>query len=127
MKKKVLVIEDDLILQKALNVELLSAGFGVITSIDGKAGLDAIKIFKPDVILLNIIIPVLDGFEVLEIISKDKKKKMIPVIVLATSDDERDKKRCKKLGAVDYFVKIDTKIQDLIQRISEIVNKKRKS
>lgn len=80
-------------------------GFSVLIADNGAVGLESAKKAKPDIIMLDVILPQLDGFSVLEAIKKDAAMKKIPVIMLTNLGTDEDKKKGEKLGALDYLVK----------------------
>ncbi len=102
---KILIIEDDKFFQNFYLIKLQEKGFQVDIASDGEEGLDKIKNNKPDLILLDIILPKKDGFEVLSSIANDNNLKNIPVLVFSTLGQESDIEKAKKLGAKDYVNK----------------------
>lgn len=116
-KNKILVIEDEKFLKKIYQTKLTLEGFIPILASNGAEGLDAIKKEKPDLILLDLIMPVKTGFEVLEEIKKNKSFKSIPVIVVSNLGQEDDKKRVLELGAQEFIIKSDSTIQGIIEKI----------
>lgn len=120
-KAKIVIVEDDPILLKALNVELLGSGFEVLSVTDGEAALKLVKKAKPNLILLDIILPKLQGFEVLSKLKKEKTTKKIPVILLTNLGQDADKKKGLKLGAVDYCIKATTDLGELTKKIRKIL------
>lgn len=121
---KILVIEDDKFFQKFYNSKLTERGFQVDVAEDGEDGLEKICDFKPDVILLDIIMPKKDGFEVLQILQKNTQLKTIPVLVFSTLGQEEDVKRAMSLGAKDYVNKSFFDIDKLINKINSIMANK---
>lgn len=119
MNKKILVVEDDQILLKALNMELLSSGFDVYSAENGAEGLRVCEKVKPDLILLDLLMPKMNGFEFLEGLKKAKKK--IPVIVLSNLSQDEDKAKATKLGACDYFIKSSTNLSEITKKIQKIL------
>ena len=119
---KVAILEDETILAQALSVELLSEGYEVVSATDGKSGLSLIKKEKPDVVLLDIMMPEMDGFEVLEALKRIKNN--VKVIVLSNLGEDRDKERALELGAHDYYVKSSTDLSDLKPKIEKLLKKK---
>ncbi len=119
----VVVVEDEGILLKALNIELLNAGYTVVSASEGESALKLIKKHKPDLVLLDLIMPGVDGFEVLADLKSDKQVKEIPVIILTNLAQEEDKKKVMKLGAADYFVKSNADLEKITEKISKILNK----
>lgn len=102
---KILIIEDDRFLRELIVRKLKDQDFEVIEAIDGERGLQIIKEQSPDLILLDLILPGIDGFEVLEKIKDKPKLSSIPVVILSNLGQREDVERGMKLGAVDYLVK----------------------
>jgi CheY-like chemotaxis protein len=116
---KLLVIEDDAFLQKILVAKFGKEGFVTVTASDGQEGLDRMKKDPPDLVLLDLIMPVMDGFDVLYAIQTDPNLKKIPVIVLSNLAQDEDAKRAKDLGAVEFLVKGDLAINELVRKVKE--------
>ena len=117
MNKKILIIEDESTLNKSV-VDFLSAeNFQVLSALDGEAGLEMAKKEIPDLILLDIILPEKDGYEVLDELKKDEKTKNIPVILLTNLESQEDIVRAFEKGATTYLVKSDYKLQDVAKKI----------
>lgn len=114
---KVLIAEDDQFLANAYRVKLSKAGFKVLITADGEEAIKALAEFKPDVILLDLIMPNKDGFATLEEIKSSSQYKQIPVIVASNLGQKEDVDRVKKLGANDYVVKSNMKLDDLVTKI----------
>lgn len=104
-KNKILLIEDDPMLSSMYKTKLESDGFIIVVADNGVDGIKAAKEEKPDLIMLDVIMPQLDGFSVLEELKKDKATKSIPVVMLTNLGTDEDKEKGKRLGAIDYFVK----------------------
>ena len=102
---KILVIEDDLTILDLVRVHLASAGHEVVTAEDAALGLRAVIGETPDLIILDIFVPYLDGFELLETLRTDPATRPIPVIVLTGRSDGETYARARKLGAADFFTK----------------------
>ena len=102
---KILVIEDDLTFLDLVRVHLASAGHEVVTAEDAALGLRAIIGEVPDIIILDIFVPYLDGFELLEALRNDPATRPIPVIVLTGRGDDETYARARKLGVADFFTK----------------------
>lgn len=125
-KVKVLVIEDDFFLIKVFQTKLANEGFQVEIAADGVLAMEILTRFVPDLILLDLVMPRKDGFEVLEDLSKDKKLAAIPVIVLTNLGQDSDMERVKKYGVVDYLVKSDISIDDVVVKAKSALKKKKK-
>ncbi len=120
--KKILVIEDEATLQKALNEVLSKDGYEVVSSLDGLKGLELAQGENPDLILLDIILPKMDGFEVLKRIKEDDKTSQIPVIILTNLSDVNDIQKALDLGATTYLVKADFHIEDVLKKIEKVLD-----
>ena len=120
--KKILVIEDEATLQKALNEVLSEDGYKVVSSLDGLRGLELAKEENPDLILLDIILPKMDGFEVLKRIQEDDKISQIPVIILTNLSDVNDIQKALDLGATTYLVKADFHLEDVLKKIEKVLD-----
>jgi len=106
-KKKVLIIEDDSETLSMYSLALDKAGFEVIPGVDGKDGLEKAKSRRPDLILLDIILPGVSGFDVLEELKRDPNLHTTPVVMLTNLGHEADLRRAQELGADRYLVKAD--------------------
>ncbi len=114
---KVLIIEDDRFLSKIYASKLSKEGIEADFALDGEEGIEKAKAEKPKLILLDLIMPKMDGFAVLEAMAADAKLKAIPVIVLSNLGQDEDVERAKKLGAKDFLVKSDSSIQSVVEKI----------
>lgn len=117
--KKILFIEDDNILQRAISKVLEKEGFKVISAFDGVSGLKAAKEEKPDLILLDLILPKLDGFSVLKELKESPEVSKIPVLVLTNLEDLESLQRVVELGAKDYLVKSEYSLEEVLKKIKE--------
>lgn len=116
--KKILIVEDDVELQKIYENKLSTDGFEVLHAHVGQQGLNMAKFHKPDLIVLDIMLPGgMNGFEVLEQLKRDKGLKHIPVLVLTNLDTEAN--TAKSMGAVDYIVKTNASIDQVAERIKK--------
>jgi len=122
-QKSVLIVEDDRFLSSLIKARLHKDGIRGIQVFDGGEALESLKKEKPDIIILDLIMPKVPGFEVLESISLNPQLNRIPVVVLSNLAQESDVRRAKELGAVDYFVKVRVSIDDLITKIEGLLNK----
>ena len=122
---KILVVEDDEFLTKIYKMTLNQEGHSVTTTKDGYEGLKALKENKPDIILLDLLLPQKDGFEFLKEVKEDKKFKNIPVLILTNLGQESDVKKAKALGADDYIIKANVEIEDVIKKVNKYGKKKK--
>jgi len=116
---KVLLIEDDKFLRTVLEKKLSTEGFEVISAVDGDEALGKIISDKPNLILLDIILPKRSGFLVLENIKKDPELTKVPVIIISNLGQEEDIKKGLSLGAIEYFVKAKVSLDDVVKKIKE--------
>ena len=117
-KKKVLVAEDDEITSRAYQEGLEGAGYEVILAVNGEEAVRRAKEHKPDIILLDLIMPETSGFEALEAIKEDESLKLIPVIILTNLGQDSDVAKGRELGAVDYLIKTNTSMKDVIEKVN---------
>ena len=119
MSKKILIIEDDKILAELLEKKLKNAGFEVVLAFDGKEGLASLRANKPDLILLDIVMPKKNGMELMEEMNKDPETNLtkIPVIVISNSGEPVEIDRVLELGAKDYLIKTEFNPQEVIEKV----------
>ena len=118
---KILFIEDEISLQATLGGALKEAGFEIENAYDGEAGLKAAQTSKPDLILLDLILPKMDGFQVLRDLKSGAGTKDIPVIVLTNLESADDVGKVIALGATTYLVKSNYELGDIVTKIKEIL------
>jgi two-component system, sensor histidine kinase and response regulator len=121
-KTKVVLVEDDEILGKVIQEELKEADFDVTHATDGEAGVKAIKARKPDLVLCDVIMPKKDGFAVLEEIKSFPATKDIPIIMLTMLGSDEDIKKGLKMGAVDYIVKSQHAVAEIVEKVENFFN-----
>ena len=119
--KKILIADDDTFFQKFYSSQLKETGFEVDVAVNGIEALEKLKSFKPDLMLLDLIMPEKDGFEVLTEKGADAAIKNIPVIIFSTLGQEKDVQRTKELGAIGYINKSFFDFDALVAKIKEIV------
>ncbi len=122
VKRTILIIEDETALLYALNAELTTAGFSVLTSADGKEGWEQMKKAKPDFVLLDIWLPSMTGLEILAQRSRDPEMKKIPVLVLSNSGNDKTIREAKNYGVVDYLVKTDHSLDEIMKLIKSKIS-----
>ncbi len=120
-KNKILVVEDETFLVKIYSVKLKKEGYEVTIATDGEEAVRMAAEVKPDLILLDLILPKLNGFEALERIRQNPVNKTTPVLVLSNLGQEEDIKRAEALGATDYLVKANFSIQDIVAKIRTVI------
>jgi len=120
MAHNILIIEDDSFLRGLLNKKLSSSGFSISEATDGNEGVKKAREEKPDLILLDLILPTIDGFEVLSKIKQDPITSSTPIIVLSNLGQKEDIDRCLKLGAADYMIKAQFTPEEIITKVKRI-------
>jgi DNA-binding response OmpR family regulator len=117
--KRILFIEDESALQKTLGDILREEGYEMISALDGETGLRLAKEKKPELILLDLILPKISGLEVLKKLKEEKETKDIPVIVLTNLEDIKDVDKAIELGAKTYLVKAQYSLEEVVQKIKK--------
>lgn len=115
--KKILIAEDERSIAKALQIKLSLSGFEVELVTNGEEAMALMKEKKFDLLLLDIMMPKMDGFSVMEEMKKSKNK--TPIIILSNLSQEDDAERAKKLGAVDFFIKSNTPLADILVKVKK--------
>lgn len=114
---KLLIVEDEKALADVLEEKFKKEKYKVFVAYDGEAATASVKKNKPDIILLDLLLPKKHGLEVLKEIKADTEFKDIPIIVLSNLDTDEDIKTAIKLGAVDYFVKVQHPINEIVEKV----------
>jgi len=122
--KKILMIEDDRFLRKIYRDKLTKAGFEFIEATNGIEGINKVISERPDLVLLDLILPRKNGFDVLIDMKSNKNTKDIPVIILSNLGQESDIKRGLALGAQDYLVKTEVSLSEVVDKAKEWLIKK---
>lgn len=118
--RKVLLAEDDRFLRRAAEATLRHHGFTVLLAVDGEEALRIAQAEIPDLILLDLIMPKLQGFEVLRQLKGSPLTSAIPVIVLSNLGQEKDSKMASEMGALDYWVKANVGLEELARRVEAV-------
>lgn len=119
----ILLAEDDRFLRRAAEATLKKKGYNVVTAADGQEALDAARRERPDLILLDVIMPKLQGFEVLERLKADSNTPDIPVVMLSNLGQDTDQAFALEQGAVAYLVKANVGLADLARHVADILGK----
>lgn len=119
-KKTILLADDDQFIAVVYKDGLEQAGYSVVVAHDGEEALAQIRAIKPDLVLLDIIMPKQNGFEVLQALQADPTVSTIPVIVLTNLSQESDELEARKFGATDFLVKSNISLNDLLARIDHL-------
>lgn len=116
---KIVLIEDEANIVEMYTLKFKEAGFEIVSSTDGETGLGLIKKEKPDIILLDVMMPKMDGFAVLAEIKKDLELKDTPVLLLTNLGQKADMEKGKQLGAVDYVVKASLTPAQIVEKTKQ--------
>ena len=124
---KIVVADDDRMFRKAAETTLRRQGYAVTTASDGEEALQLIRAERPDIIVLDLIMPKLQGFDVLQALKQDSITAAIPVIVLSSLTQEQDKQEALDLGAVAYFNKATCSLGELVKQVETTLTKGQES
>ena len=123
--KTVLIVEDDVFLMSLLKNRMESEGFSVLAAKDGEEAIKVLKEIKPDLILLDIILPGRSGFEVLEEMKSDPQIQNSPVMIISNLGQDMDIDRGKDLGALEYFVKARSSMDDVVEKVGSFLKQRK--
>ena len=121
MASKILIAEDDQFILKAMTTKLTKEGYEVKIAVDGVQLMNMLKSYIPDLIILDLLMPKKDGFEVLKEVKADQKLKKIPIIIASNLGQQNDIQQVIDLGATDYLVKSELTLENLVQKIKNIL------
>ena len=122
MAKKILFIEDEMNLQKSLAPRLKDEGLEMISALDGEIGLRQAREKMPDLIILDLVLPKKDGFEVLKELKSETDLAHIPVIVLTNLEGSQEVEKALSLGAFTYLVKANYSLDDMVGKIKQALS-----
>ncbi len=119
----VFIVEDDKFLSPLLRSRLEKEGLTVLQAFDGEEALRALETTRPQVIIMDLIMPRVSGLELLEMLSSDPQYNQIPVIIMSNLSQESDVEKAKRLGAVGYFVKVNASLDEVIKLVKQLMAK----
>ncbi len=119
--KKVLIVEDDQLIFSILSRELSDAGFEVANAFDGEQAVTVTKEVQPDLVLLDILLPRKNGFEVLQTLKSDASVSKIPVVILSNLGQPEDIQKGRELGAIDYMVKVEFEPKQIVEKVRTLL------
>ena len=122
-KETILVIEDDKFFRDLVSKKLEKEGFNALTAKDSNEAFKVLEVERPTLIILDLVLPGLDGFEILSMIKKDNKINGIPVIILSNLGQEDEVDKAKSLGAVDFMVKVNFTPDEIVAKVKEVLRK----
>ena len=118
--KKIMIIEDDHFLSSLMKARLEKEGFGVIQAFDGEEAMEILKTKIPALIVLDLIMPKVTGFEVLQMISITPQLDKIPVVIVSNLAQDSDIEKARQMGVREYFIKVKVSIDDLVGKIKTL-------
>ena len=121
MASKILIAEDDQFILKAMTTKLTKEGYEVKIAVDGVQLMDLLKSYIPDLIILDLLMPKKDGFEVIKEVKEDPKLKNIPILIASNLGQSSDIQQVLNLGATDYIIKSEFTLESLVQKIKNII------
>lgn len=119
--KKILIVEDDRFLVKAYQIKFKKAGIDVVSAMDGVTGLEYAQKESPSLIILDLMLPRMNGFEFLKKIKADEKTRHIPVVTISVLGQMMDHEKAIALGAEEYFIKTDHTIDEIVEKIKSYI------
>jgi two-component system alkaline phosphatase synthesis response regulator PhoP len=125
-KTKILLVEDDIPLRDMYQTRLEMEGYVVFLASDGEEALSKAVDEKPDLILLDIMMPKISGFDTLDILKTTDKTKNIPIVVLTALKEKSDKERGLAYGADDYLIKSECTLENVVTKVQEVLKKRGK-
>lgn len=123
-KESILIVEDDKFFRDLVSKKLEKNGFDMLMAADSKEALAVLEEKKPSLIISDLILPGLDGFELLAMVKKDEKTKNIPVIVLSNLGQKDEIERATSLGAIDFMVKVNFTPDEIVSKIKNVLSGK---
>src|SRR3989344_6535216 len=118
--KSILVVEDDDFLSSVISGELTSAGYEVFTAFDGSQGVETAKAKRPDLILMDILMPKMNGYEATALLKSGEDTKDIPVVVLSNLGQPEEIERARAAGAEDFMIKVNYTPKEIISKIRSL-------
>ncbi len=123
--KKILLVEDDVVLLNVLRDKLSGEGFEVLSAGNGKDGLDLALKFHPNLVMVDVLMPIMDGMEMTTKLREDKWGKDVSVIVLTNLNNEKNVADFLEKGAYDYLVKANWSLEEVVKRVKEKLEEKK--
>lgn len=121
MPAKILIIEDDKFLRQLATKKIAKQDFDIVGAVDGETGLEKAEKEKPDLILLDLILPGMGGFEVLSELKDDPELSTIPVVILSNLGQKNEIEKGLQMGAEDYLVKAHFTLDEVVEKIEEVI------
>ena len=120
--KKILWVEDDKLISTILKKKFATSGISVIQTTNGEEALRKLKVFVPDLIILDITLPGMDGFEILQKVHMDERLQGVPTLILSNLSRASDFEKAKKLGATKYMIKASSSLDQIVTEVKALMN-----
>src|SRR3989344_1037407 len=124
-ERKIVLVEDDSLMSSILATHLIKEGFAIVSVTNGTQAFERIQAEQPSIVLLDIVLPGVDGFNVLQKLKQEESTKSIPVLILSNLGSEEEIQRGMDLGAEAYLVKANSMVEEITSKVREILNKKK--
>lgn len=124
VKKKILLVEDDDFFRELIFKKLQKEDFDVSASKNGNEALSYLRSNAPDLVILDLILPDLSGYEILEAIKKEPRTQGAPVVVLSNLGQQEDDEKAKSLGAADFMIKVNFTLEEIVEKIKNFLKEK---
>jgi len=122
-EKKIVLVEDDSLMSSILATHLIKEGFNIISVTEGAQAFERIQAEQPSIVLLDIVLPGIGGFDILAKLKQDESTKSIPVLILSNLGSKEEIERGIDLGAEDYLVKANSMVEEITGKIQKILNR----
>ena len=122
-EKKIVLVEDDSLMSSILATHLIKEGFNIISVTEGAQAFERIQAEQPSIVLLDIVLPGVGGFDILAKLKQDESTKSIPVLILSNLGSKEEIERGIDLGAEDYLVKANSMVEEITGKIQKILNR----
>lgn len=123
-KRKILIVEDDGFFRALIYKKFMKEGFDVTLAGEGKEAFEYLELNMPDVIILDLILPNMNGYEILSILKQDKKTSGIPVIILSNLGQQEEVEKAKSLGAEEFLTKVNFTLDDIVEKVKKVLKEK---
>jgi DNA-binding response OmpR family regulator len=117
----ILIVEDDKFLSSAYRIKFTKVGFTVHIAMDGQEAMNMLQTIRPDVILLDLVMPVKDGFTVLSEIQANEQYRTIPILITSNLSQKEDIDKAKGLGAKEFVIKSDVSMEELVKKVQTLL------
>lgn len=122
-KRKILIVEDDVFFRELLLKKFQKENFDVFIAKDGKEGFTYLESNNPDIIVLDLILPDLNGYEILSMLKREKKTKGVPVVVLSNLGQQEEMEKAMSLGAAEFLIKVNFTLEEIVEKVKQVLGR----